>query len=201
MKEFRIITLTSLMLLLGIEVQAAIPSLADLNNATNTVNLAAQGVVTNAAPYNGYLVVSNISSVTIIGPPGISTPSSTNTSLISAAFKGTDSNGKEIVAYIGTSLTNKVNTQTSDYAALATDTFILISAAHKVTMPNPATAGIIGKMFWIQQTGSGTNAIMPYSAETFNGNMGTGLAKLTNSAQGKVTQLWSDGTNWRYSQQ
>lgn len=110
------------------------------------------------------------------------------------------SDGLIIGTFNGTPLTNSVNWQTADYAASLSDTYILISAAHKVTMPDPAAAGTSGKFFWIQLTTSGTNAINPNGAETFNGNMGTGLNSLTNISVGKGTLLFSNGTNWWYLQ-
>ena len=62
------------------------------------------------------------------------------------------------------------------------------------TMPSPLAA--IGRTFYIQCTSAGTNAILPNGSETFNGSMGQGLTKITNSAIGKSSALFSNGTNW-----
>lgn len=90
--------------------------------------------------------------------------------------------------------------QTANYNVVANDTFVLLAANRTFTMPSPSAAQVPGHVFWLQCSGSGTNAINPNGSETFNGNMGTALSKLTNTAAGKATLLWSNGTNWWYVQ-
>jgi len=85
--------------------------------------------------------------------------------------------------------TNSVTVQGANYTIAATDSFILLSAAHTATLP---TAGTIpGKVFTVLCTSSGTNAILTTSNQTING-----FSKYTNTAQFKFTSFLSDGTNW-----
>lgn len=92
--------------------------------------------------------------------------------------------------------TNKVTWQTADYALTAADTFVLLAGNRKATMPPPSNPSCYGKWIYIQCSSSGTNAILPNGAETFNVTSGQGLAKLTNTAIGKMIGLYSNRTNW-----
>jgi len=96
--------------------------------------------------------------------------------------------------------TNTTVWAVANYVVLPTDQFVLITGNHTTTMPAAGANGVVGKWFWIQCTSAGTNAILRAGSETFNGNFGQGLTKLTNTAIGKAIMLFSNGTNWWYNQ-
>lgn len=95
---------------------------------------------------------------------------------------------------------NTVVWATANYVVLSTDQFVLITGNHTTTMPSASANGVVGKWYWVQCTSAGTNAILRNGSDTFNGNFGQALTKLTNTAVGKAIMLFSNGTNWWYNE-
>jgi hypothetical protein len=104
--------------------------------------------------------------------------------------------GLTVSAYDASPLTNHVTWQVANYNVAASDTFVLLTGNHTATMPNPGSVSVMGRLYTIQCSSAGTNAILPNGSETFNGKAAIAAAKWTNSAVGNIAILYSNGTNW-----
>jgi len=172
-------------------------------SASGSVPIDADGTATTFAQINnlGKSITTNNATLTSgrvqVGDGGRGVQDATASGAVPIDADGTATTGAQIKTLIDglspgvniTTFTNKVNSQSANYALLSTDYLVLLTGAHTATLPT--AVGIGGKTYVIKCSSAGTNAILTTSSQTIDG-----AAKWTNTAVNKFTAVISDNANW-----
>lgn len=171
------------------QVQALAPGVILTNGGTTAITYSNNFKIDIAHS----LSLSNVTASRLLFEGGDSTISAAAASgAVPIDADGSATTAAQIAALVtinSSGFTNKVNTQSANYAIATTDYVVLLTGAHTATLPTAVGAG--GKSYVIKCTSAGTNAILTTSAQTIDG-----AAKWTNTAVGKFTAVISDNANW-----